>query len=104
MLHPIKLRHSTELETYRAKRTLGVPDLRDHRLLWGWIRLVLGLTQMAFAVSAVYLLARDGFHWRMAVSACVAGVAAIASRLLYAGRPDPRLEASLKAENTNEAE
>jgi hypothetical protein len=67
--------------------------------VWGWIRLVLGLTQMAFAVTTAYLLAFYGFHWRTAVAGAVAGVAAGASRFLYAGRPDPRLEARLNAEH-----
>jgi hypothetical protein len=74
--------------------------------VWGWIRLLLGLTQMAFAVTTAYLLAFYGFHWRTAVAGAVAGVAAGASRFLYAGRPDPRLEAHLNAEHiaaSNEA-
>ncbi len=79
-----------------------VPASSDHYLLWVGIRLVLGLTQMAFAVAAVYLLAFDGFHWRAGVVLSVAAVAAALSRLLYAGRPDPCLEASLDSEIGNE--
>jgi hypothetical protein len=56
------------------------------------MRLVLGLTQMAFAAIAVFLLTSDGFHWRAAVAGSIAGAAAGASRYLYAGRPDPRFE------------
>lgn len=79
-----------------------VPASRDHNLLWVWMRLLLGLTQMVFAVTAVYLMASDGFHWRAGVALSVAAVAAAVSRLLYAGLPDPRLEASLDSEIANE--
>ena len=63
----------------------------EHRLLWGWIRLVLGLTQMAFAAAAVYLVASIGFHWRALVAVAVAGLTTGASRYLYAGKRDAEL-------------
>ena len=55
---------------------------------------------MGFAVTAVYLLISNGFHWRAAVAGSVAGVAAGVSRYLYAGQPDPRLEAGQDIENS----
>jgi len=79
-----------------------VPASSDHYWLWVWMRLLLGLTQMVFAVTAVYLMAFDGFHWRAGVALSVAAVAAAVSRLLYAGRADPRLEASLGDEIADE--
>ena len=57
---------------------------------------------MVFAVAAVYLMAFDGFHWRAGVALTVAAVAAAVSRLLYKGRPNPTLEASLDREIANE--
>ena len=63
------------------------------------MRLVLGLTQMAFALTAVYLVASGGFHWRAVVAGSIAAVAAGASRYLYAGQPDPRLEGVLRGQN-----
>jgi hypothetical protein len=90
----------TWLETHGKRRLPSVPASSDHRWLWGWMRLALGLTQMCFAVVAAYLLAADGPHWRAVVAASVATVAAVASRYLFAGRPDPRLEASLNGETS----
>jgi hypothetical protein len=58
------------------------------------------LTQMAFAIVAAYLLAEGGFHWRAAIAASVAAVATVASRYLFDGRPDPRLEASLSGDTS----
>jgi len=66
------------------------------------MRLLLGLTQMVFSVTALCLMAFDGFHWRAGVALFVAAVAAAVSRSLYAGRPDPRLEASLDSEIAND--
>jgi hypothetical protein len=63
------------------------------------MRLVLGLTQMAFSVTAVVLVIFSGFTWRALVAIAFAGAAAGASRYLYAGRPDPRLEEALKHNN-----
>jgi hypothetical protein len=51
---------------------------------------------MSFAVVAVYLLIAGGFHWRAVVASSIATVATAASRYLFAGRPDPRLEEALK--------
>lgn len=72
----------------------GVPVSSDHRLLWGWIRLVLGLTQMAFTATAC-LLIFHGFYGRAVVAIALATAATVISRYLFAGRPDPRLEDSL---------
>jgi hypothetical protein len=63
-----------------------------HKLLWGWLRLVLGLAQISLSSTGIVLLLMVGFHpatWAV----LVAGTAAtLTSRLLYAGRPDPRLK------------
>lgn len=78
------------------RRFQSVPASSEHRLFWGWIRFVLGLVQISFALHAVFIWAREGLVWRVAVAAMVASVAAIVSRLLYRGRPDPRIEVSLQ--------
>lgn len=51
---------------------------------------------MSFSLTAVYVFVYHGFDWRVGVAGLVATVAAVISRLLYAGRPDPRLEEALK--------
>ena len=91
------------LQSHGRRRIQSAPISDDHRLLWGWVRLVLGLTQMSFSVTAAYLLAVRGLQWRVGVAALVATVAAIVSRFLYAGRPDPRLTASLDKQGVFES-
>lgn len=84
----------TSIQTGGMREIPSVPTSGDHRLLWGWLRLILGLTQMAFTVVAAYLLI-VGFYERAVVAASLATGATVTSRYLFAGRPDPRLEASL---------
>jgi hypothetical protein len=86
------------LQTDGIRRLQSVPVSRNHRLLWGWARLLLGLTQMSFAITAAYLFAFRGLQWRVGVAALIATVAAVVSRVFYGGRADPRLAASLDKE------
>ena len=88
------------LQTDGIRRLHSVPVSGNHRLLWGWARLVLGLTQMSFSLTAAYLWVWRGFQWRVGVAVLIASVAAVVSRVLYAGRPDPRLAAKLDQEST----
>jgi hypothetical protein len=89
------------LQTDGIRRFQSVPASRNHRLLWGWARLLLGLIQMSFSITAAYLFAFRGVQWRVGVAALLATAAAVVSRVLYAGGPDPRLAASLDKENTD---
>ncbi len=84
------------MRTFR--RFPSVPVSGEHRVVWGWLRLVLGLTQMAFAVTAAGLLISGGVHWPALVAISLTGIAAGASRYLYRGQTDPRLAASLDTE------
>ena len=84
------------------RRFRSVPVSSDHRWLWGWMRLVIGLTQIGFALAAAYLLVEGGLNWRSGIAASMSTVATVASRYLFAGRPDPRLEASLKEQSLTE--
>ncbi len=62
-----------------------------HRLVWGWLRLLLGWSQMALAAAAAVALLAVGFHvvtWALVIGATTATAV---SRLLYHGRPDPEL-------------
>lgn len=63
---------------------------------------MIGLTQMVFAFAAAYLLVEGGFNWRSGIAASLSAISAIASRYLFAGRPDPRLESGLKQETSTE--
>jgi hypothetical protein len=92
----------TWIETRGVRHFPKVAASSDHRLLWGWLRLVLGLTQMAFTVAALLLIGA-GIYGRGIVAASLATAATIASRHLFAGRPDPRLEASLDVRASIEA-
>ncbi len=63
-----------------------------HRLVWGWLRLLLGWTQMALAAAALVALFTVGFRpvtWALAAGATVATVISL---LIYRGRPDPELK------------
>jgi hypothetical protein len=81
----------------------GRSEADDHRFSWGWVRLVLGLTQMSFSLTAACVLAFCGLGWRVYAAAAVATLAAVVSRVLYAGRPDPGLETSVRSESAGEA-
>lgn len=96
----MEIRPWTWLKTNGMRRLPSVPASTDHRLLWGWVRLALGLTQMAFSATTAYLLIAEGFHWRAVVAALVATTATGASRYFFGGRPDPRLEASLSGKGS----
>jgi hypothetical protein len=89
----------SHLQKEPPRRFSGVAVSGEHRLAWGWMRLVLGLMQMAFAVTAAYLIISGGFHWRALVAGSVAGVAAGASRYFFAGQPDLRLDGDLRRES-----
>jgi hypothetical protein len=80
------------MRTFR--RFPSVPVSSEHRAVWGWLRLVLGLTQMAFAVTAAGLLISSGVHWPALVALSLTGIATGASRYLYRGQTDPRLAAA----------
>lgn len=98
-----KVPPSTWLQNQPRQRIPNVPVSSEHRFVWGWMRLVLGLTQMAFAATAIFLVASSGFRWRAVVAISVAGVAAVASLYLFAGRPDPRFEVSEKDRSGNDS-
>lgn len=62
-----------------------------HKLIWGWLRLFLGWAQMSLAVFGAVLLFTVGLHLLTWISVVGATAATVTSRLLYHGRPDPRL-------------
>jgi hypothetical protein len=67
-------------------------EATGHKLLWGYLRLAPGLAQISLSTTGLVLLLTVGFH-PVTWSVLAAGTAAtITSRLLYGGRPDPRLK------------
>lgn len=63
-----------------------------HKLVWGWLRLLLGWLQMSLAAAGFGALLVLGHHpltWALAIAALVA---VVISRLLYHGKPDPKLK------------
>ena len=63
---------------------------------------MLGLVQMAFAATAV-VLGYSGFYERGFIAGLLATGATLASRRLFAGRPDRHLEPSLDDGNSRDA-
>ena len=66
-------------------------DSTRHKIVWGWLRLFLGWLQMSSAVVGAVLLFTVGLHPLTWVCVLGATAATLTSRLLYHGRPDPRL-------------
>jgi hypothetical protein len=55
-------------------------------VIWGWLRLFLGLAQTSLAFSGVWALLTIGLHPLMRILIGGAAIATILSRLLYKGR------------------
>ena len=64
----------------------GLAKTTYHRLIWGWLRLFLGMLQISLSVAGITALFKIGF--RPLTWAFVAGatIATISSLLLYRGR------------------
>ena len=67
-------------------------DEAHHKLIWGWLRLFLGWTQMSLAavgLGALLVLGNHPVTWAFGIGATLA---TIVSRMLYHGKPDPKIE------------
>ena len=67
-------------------------DATRHRLVWGWLRVLLGIAQVVLASAGLILVLTIGFHPLTCIVAAGATLLTIVSRILYRGRPDPKLE------------
>ena len=67
-------------------------DATKHKLKWGWLRLFLALVQISLVPMAVGSLLTLGLHPLTWLFVLTATAAAIASRFLYRGQPDPQLK------------
>lgn len=63
-----------------------------HKLVWGCLRLLLGLAQMCLAAAGFILLITVGVQPVTLLFLAGATAATIASRLLYRERSDPKLK------------
>jgi uncharacterized membrane protein YhaH (DUF805 family) len=73
------------------------PAERD-KLIWGWLRLALGMAQIVLSTAALVLLSAVGLRSITWVFILGAAIAMVVSRLLYHGRSGP----GLKGENGND--
>lgn len=65
---------------------------RRHRLVWGWLRLLLGTAQIVLAPFAILVLLTAGLGSPLTwVLIGATSLATLTSWLLYRGRPDPKL-------------
>lgn len=80
--------HKQRLEGRTADSTTGPTlDAREkHYLVWGLLRLTLGILQMTFAAAAILNLIFSGLSAATLSYAAVATVATVCSRVLYRGR------------------
>jgi hypothetical protein len=67
-------------------------EVTRQNIIWGWLRMILGALQMTLAPLALFLVFSLGIYdertWILIVlTTLVTGI----SRLLYRGRPDPRI-------------
>lgn len=60
------------------------------KVIWGWLRLVLGVGQMTLALATAGLLFLVGLHVVTWVFLAITMVLTITSRLLYHGRKGPK--------------
>ncbi|MBC8742794.1 hypothetical protein F6X40_40695 [Paraburkholderia sp. UCT31] len=71
-----------------APSTLG--SVEKNYLIWGILRLVLGLVQMTFAVAAILCLVFVGLSSTTVTCIAVATIATLVSRTLFRGRRGAR--------------
>jgi hypothetical protein len=69
-----------------------VDNVTRRKLIWGWLRLLLGWLQMSLVAVSIGALLTVGLHPITYVFVAVATAAAVASRLLYHGHVDPSLK------------
>jgi hypothetical protein len=68
---------------------IGIKPAAEKRLLWGWLRLVLGFAQIAFvglSIGALFAVGLKPLTWVFVICATAL---TLMSRLIYRGRPTP---------------
>jgi hypothetical protein len=88
----VRHQRQTEDESRRAGNVLAPPSLltldpvEKHYLIWGLLRLALGVVQMVFATTAILCLIFSGFSSATLTCIGVASIATLVSRILFHGR------------------
>ena len=59
------------------------------KIVWGWLRVALGIGQMTLAIAMGGLLLLMGFHYITWIFFAITMILMITSRLLYHGRKGP---------------
>ena len=72
-----------------------------HNLIWGWLRILLGVMQTSLAAAGIWMLLTIGSRPVTLIVVGGALTATIISRLIYKGRSDPALS-DTKGEVTGE--
>lgn len=75
-------------EHLKSKNELSTMETRQ-KFVWGWLRLVLGVGQMTFAIATAGLLFLVGLHTLTWIFLAITTMLTITSRLLYHGRKAP---------------
>ncbi len=73
-----------------AGKILGLTEEASHLLIWGWLRLFLGLLQISFSVGTITALFKIGLRPITWVFVTGAAIATISNLLLYRGRSHDR--------------
>lgn len=68
------------------RKSKGLQPEAKHNLIWGWFRLVLGLTQMSAAAAAILTFFAVGLEWRTWALMGIGLSASVLSRWIYRGR------------------
>ncbi|MBW4626515.1 MAG: hypothetical protein KME49_13700 [Brasilonema octagenarum HA4186-MV1] len=63
-----------------------------HTLIWGYLRLFLGVMQTSLAAAAILMVVNVGVRPITVIVATSALTATVISRLIYKGKPDPMIE------------
>jgi hypothetical protein len=68
------------------------PLFTRHILVWGWLRMLLAVAQLTLVPLALVALVVSGLHALFFALFGAATVATLASRAIFRGRKDPRLD------------
>ena len=76
---------------------MALSEATRNKLIWGWLRLFLGWLQMSLVAVSIGAMLAAGLQPVTYVLVVAATIATLTSRLLYRGRPAPRVGNSWRA-------
>lgn len=77
--------HRPDPESDRLRSLAG----RQQLIVWGWLRLALGVAQITLVIWAIVLIAKSGLQPKTGVVIGLGFIALAVSRWLYRGRKGP---------------